>query len=83
MKNATACPFLGGGMPGLLSIEGKSSKAQLKRVSQHFLYVKFTDKASTALQMPCSGDIGGGEGGGGGGRGQKPSSYRIILRAEV
>ena len=29
MKNATACPFLGGGTPGLLSVEGKSSKAHL------------------------------------------------------
>jgi hypothetical protein len=29
MKNATACPFFGGGTPGLLSIEGKSSNEHL------------------------------------------------------
>jgi hypothetical protein len=32
MKNATACPFFGGGTPGLLSIEGKSSNAHLLRM---------------------------------------------------
>jgi hypothetical protein len=38
MKNATACPFLGGGTPGLLSMEGKSSNELL----QHGSHVSHT-----------------------------------------
>ena len=34
MKNATACPFLGGGTPALLSMEGKSSNELLQRVTR-------------------------------------------------
>ena len=32
MKKVTACPFLGGGMPGLLSVEAKSSKEHLMQI---------------------------------------------------
>jgi hypothetical protein len=32
MKKATACPFFGGGMPGLLSVEAKSSKEHLMQI---------------------------------------------------